>query len=51
MKVIEIDSSKANTFSRKGTSLGPFGGTSSRRNILSSTFIKLKDWILVENKG
>jgi hypothetical protein len=35
------DSNKVNTFSRKGTK--DLGGTGFRRNIMSSTFIKLKD--------
>jgi hypothetical protein len=30
MKVIEIDSSKANTFLRRDTNLGLYGGTSLR---------------------
>jgi hypothetical protein len=49
--MIEIDSNKANTFSKKGTKLGPFGGTNSRRDILNSTLIKLRDYILVKHKG
>jgi len=30
---------------------GPLGGIGSTGDILSSTFIKLRDWILIEHKG
>jgi hypothetical protein len=35
------DSNKVNTFSKRGTK--DLGGIGSKRNILSSTFVKLRD--------
>jgi hypothetical protein len=49
MKVVELIHTKPTPF-RGRIPLGPLGGTSSSGDIVTSTFVKLRDWILIEHK-
>ncbi len=49
MKVVELTHTRPTPFRRR-IPLGPLGGTSSSRDIVISTFVELRDWILIEHK-
>jgi hypothetical protein len=49
MKMVELTQTRPTPF--QGRVQGPLGGTSSKGDIMSLTFVKLKDWILAKHKG
>jgi hypothetical protein len=49
MKVVELTHTRPTPF-RGRIPFGPFGGTNLSGDIVTSTFVELRDWILVEHK-
>jgi hypothetical protein len=49
MKVVELIHTRLTPF-QGGIPFRPFGGISSSGDIMISTFVKLKDWILAKHK-